>query len=126
MSESIEILRALKIVNTYDLLKAYANDGKGPGVFAVARHHQKRSDSFGCTLVMHFNMHPDAAWPSFMRASFAGSLKESMPLALAWASKKYGVKEWAVDPTDRSVRVPAEVRAFADRLVAEHQKRGAD
>lgn len=130
--KSVEILHELGVINTHDLLTRYVTDGKlveqkvrkRRAIACVYLRGVSREMSLDHTYVYspYFETNPDAAWFDRKKKAFRGSIKKSMPKALAWAKETYGIEKWATDPTDRSTRVPAEVRFFADQLVAEYKK----
>ena len=99
-------------VLTYWLLRAYVANGRegfedGPSA----------GETFSSILDVLANagMEPDYDQGS---KAFVGYRAESMPLALAWASERYGVTEWAPSPFG-GAQVPKEIRDAAERAVKE-------
>jgi hypothetical protein len=110
MSQYQERLRAAGIINTWDILTKFAAEGldvacdfsgKGPA----------RSYECAKTRVWRpkHKTDPNAAWYDYGRKTFVGTREESMPLALKWASEKYGITQWVPCPTDRNAKIPKEV-----------------
>lgn len=110
----VEELRAIKIYNTHDMLKRFAEQGEDVSCYFIG-YGDGRSMQVAGTRVYSPSHQTDSKAHFLNRGckTFLGPRDESMPLALAWASKKYSIKEWAVDPTDRNGKVPSIVRKRA-------------
>jgi hypothetical protein len=106
-------LRAIGVVNSVDLLKRFG----GPRDVALLYHatDNSRGGTYAHVSVYscHHDTQPDAPWYQHKSKWFVGLRSQSMPLAEAWASAKYGIKEWGVDPTSPGSRVPMHIRKAA-------------
>jgi hypothetical protein len=114
----VDALRAIGVINTHDLLKRFGDLHKD-----VACHFHGDSSREVCgprTNVYSPSRQtdPKAHYSNYGCKTFGGGFAESMPLALAWASKRYRIKSWVVDPTNRSCRVPIVVRERALTAIA--------
>jgi hypothetical protein len=56
-----------------------------------------------------FETDPKAHYSDNGCKSFAGNRAESFPEALAWASKRFGVKAWVNCPSDVNAKIPKRV-----------------
>lgn len=104
-------LREMKIINTWDILTKFAVKGKTD----VACSFRGPGDSRLCMCAASQvyspsrNTDPTEAWYNYGRKTFVGKQSESMPLAIAWASKEFGIDEWSTDPTDPRTKIPKSV-----------------
>lgn len=121
-AKTVEALRALGVYNTFGVAHM-ANAGRR--VFVVFYGADHRRGGHGALSRVHATDHktdPHGAWYDNGSKTFLGPRDESLPLARAWATEKYGITEWATCPTDRNALVPAEARRRALALVKEETK----
>ena len=104
-------LRKVGVINTHDLLKKFGVPGKTD----VAVHYYRPEPRM--VRGPHSNVFspshktdPQAHWSDHGCKAFTGNRAESSEEAIAWATEKYGIKEWVPDPTGMAVRVPKSVR----------------
>ena len=106
MSKLSNQLRENKIFNTWELLKAFGDEGKDIAV----QYYTADPRSVRCASTQvwspSFNTDPDTAWYNYKKKTFTGNRKESFETAKAWASAEYGIKEWATCPMISGTHVP--------------------
>lgn len=117
MSRLAEALRAMGIYNNHNLLSRFGE----PGRDVWCEYHAPEPRSCTCQTTRVYSpshkTRPDAPWYDHGRQAFIGNRAESMPLAVTWASERYGIDEWA--PSPFGGKVPAYVRKAAERAVRE-------
>lgn len=116
--KTIDVLRALKVYNTHELLLRFDATQK-----AVACQYCKSGGGYGHGTEVwspRFATDPKAHWTHANRKLFTGKRSVSMPAAVAWATGKYGITEWAADPTDPNTKIPKVVRDAALAAVRDH------
>ena len=102
-------LATMNIINTWDILMRFGQKGKdvavtytrradGRGGWGDVNKSQVFSPSHETDHKSHFS--------DYGSKSFVGDKAKSMPLALAWAGKTYGVTEWVTCPTCRNTKIP--------------------
>lgn len=112
--------------NTHALLRQFGDSGRDIAIsyqrapygrmgFATCNETRVWSPSFKTELNGPYYNHG--------AKTFIGNKADSMPLALAWAAEKYGIAEWASDPLNVNVKVPAYVRQRAEAWLANLKKR---
>lgn len=107
----------LNVINTYDLLVRFGK--KRETDVAVSFHGRGPSRSLQPPQARVFstshNTNPKAAWYDRGCKTFVGNREESLPLAISWASQRYGIAEpdWVPCPTSRNTYVPRSVMAAA-------------
>ena len=107
-------LRATGVINTHDLLKRFGDKGRDVAVSYYVRDARGVMPSSSKVWSPTFKTDPQAHWTDYGSKAFSGNRAESFPLAKAWASERYGIKEWAPFGGDH---VPAEVLARAREAV---------
>lgn len=118
MSRLVDQLHALRIVNTHDLLRRFADKGQDVACCWCGHGDSRSVRAHGAHVYSpSHKTDPTAHWTDYGQKRFGGPRDEALPAALAWASEKYGVAAWAVDPTDRNARVPKVVRERAEAAV---------
>ena len=112
-------LRDYGVINTHDLLLRFAKKGKD--VACCYYPPDTRGVMAAKTQVYspRYKTDPAGSWYNYGQKTFVGNKAESMPQAIAWASKRYGIREWVPDPTSRSTMIPLEVRMLALATVRE-------
>lgn len=114
MSKLSDALNELGVFNTWGLLQKFGVKGRDVavsyspgGVGARVSGSRVWSPSF--------KTNPGSPWYDRDQKTFAGLRVKSFPLALAWATERYGIEEWKPSPMSRGERVPAYVvtRAMA-------------
>lgn len=121
MSKLSDALRAHRIINTSDLLKAFGVKGQDVAIMYHTRQPRGAGAPQSVVYSPSHKTNPQSAWYDYGQKAFVGNRADSMPLAIAWASKVYGVKEWATCPTDPTSKVPQYVRDAAEEF-AKSQK----
>lgn len=107
-------LRSLKLYNTHDLLVRFGDRGRDVAVF----YYPGEARGLCYRAAVYSPSHrtdPHSAWYDQKQKTFSGPRRESVPAAIAWASARYGVEDWAVCPLDPSAKIPQYVR---DRALA--------
>lgn len=96
MSKKQEAFRAIRVFNSHEVCDL------GGGTIYLSYHPR---DERGCSpakwLVNGINHSPDpkSHWADYGSKSFIGKMRSpAFGEAKAWASEKYGIKEWARDP----------------------------
>jgi hypothetical protein len=120
MSKLVEQLREIGVINTHDLLRKFADVGKD--VACSYSTSAARSVMCSRTTVFspsHKTSPESAAWYDYGNKTFNGGRTDSLNAAMAWASEKYGITEWATCPTDRSAKIPAYVLTRAKEALKE-------
>jgi len=114
MSKTVDDLRELGIYNVSGMLERFAEKGKDVACcFTPWAAREMRGNVTHVYSPSH-KTNPEAHWMDRGRKAFYGNRKRSMPEAVAWATKQYGVSDWAPCPTDpQSVRIPKVVRERA-------------
>lgn len=117
MSKLSDQFRALHIVNAYDLLRKFGVKGKTD---ICVSYRPRPSGRMGICEINKTTVYspshktnPDAHWTDRGCKTFIGNRSESMPAALDWTTKRYGISEWAPSPIDGADKVPASVRKAA-------------
>ena len=122
--KTIDALRAMKVYNTHELLLRF-----DATQMPVACQYVPASlgNPVGGTQVWspRFATDPKAHWTHATRKLFTGKRSVSMPAAVAWATTKYGITEWAADPTDPNTKISKAVRDAALAAVRDHLKGAA-
>jgi hypothetical protein len=118
VSKLARALRDHHVINTWDVLMKFA-----PPELRVAVQYKKgngravsnpRSQVWKPGVVTD----PTAAWYDHGNKTFLGVMDQSLPAAIAWASGKYGIKDWVPCPTDpMCTKIPKAVREAAERWV---------
>lgn len=123
MSKIADQLRELRVFNTHEILSRFG--AKGLDVAALYVTPSARSVMARATMIYSpsHQTNPNAAWYDNGCKSFVGTKEKSMPKAIAWASEKYGITEWATCPFDRSAKIPAEVLTAAKEAVKSGESR---
>ncbi len=109
-----DALRSIKVFNTWELLKRFATKGTAVAVQFMGRSQMRppRVQVWS----PYFDTDKDAPWYNDNRKTFLvfrRDRKQTMEDARKWATKKYGIKEWGVCPTNRQTLIPMEVRKLA-------------
>jgi len=118
MSKTSEILREMKIYNSHELLVRFGEKRKTD----ICISYHPGFGIFGPAWQVYSPSHatdPKAHWHYLGQKSFSG--RDSLPDALKWAGEKYGIAEWAPDPTDPSTKIPKSVREKALAAVKEYK-----
>ena len=122
MSKLAEALRAHKIINVWDLLKRFGDQGRDVGVY----YHARPSGRMGMAQCCHsqvfsptFLTAPKAPWYDEGLKTFVGDRAESFPAAIKWASETYNIQEWV--PFGPGSRVPKYVMDRAKEMLDEAQ-----
>ena len=125
MSKLADALRAMRVFNDHDLLTRFAADRRMAVCVSYIPHEAQMVNAARSQVSSpFFDTDRNAHWSDNGCKTFAGNRAESMPLALAWAQKKYGITEWAPSPFGRA-KVPKEIRDAAERAATEAEaKRG--
>jgi hypothetical protein len=117
MSKLSEALRAARIVNTHGMLLRFG----GQSDVAILYHPTEngRGGRYARAQIYspHFKTDPQSHWMDNGYKTFSGSRDKSIPEAMDWVARQYGITEWLPDPTDRSNLVPAHVRKAAEEFV---------
>lgn len=117
MSRLADSLRAMSVYNDHNLLSRFSIAQRRA---VCVSYSPSESQSVSCAQSQvwspFFKTHPDAHWSDRGYKSFVGHRNKSMPLALAWASERYGITEWAPSPFG-GAKVPKEIRDAAERAV---------
>lgn len=113
MSKITDSLRAIGHYNTYGLLATFSDKGQDVGCsYSPPEPRACRGHTARVFSPSH-QTDPGSAWYEHGMKTFVGRISESLPAAMAWASEKYGVREWVPCPFNRSARIPAIVRKRA-------------
>lgn len=115
MSKLQDQLREMRVFNTHGLLKHFALKGRDVAVVYHTAVPRQCSCNHSVVYSPSHKTSPDAPWYNNGCKSFVGQKSESVPLAIAWATEKYGITEWVTCPTDRSAKIPAEVLEAAKK-----------
>lgn len=93
VSEKLKNLRAKRVFNSHELV------GHG-GVYLYYINPPYRDPAPRRTQVVRvgYRNDPNGAWWDHGSKSFVGPRKESLPKAIEWAKKHYGIKEFKRDP----------------------------
>jgi len=116
-------LEKIGIINTWDLLKKFGVPHKTD--IAISYYPPEgRSVRPARSQVwsLSHRTDPKASWYDYGKKSFTGYHDESVPEAVKWATEKYGITEWAVDPTYPSGRVPKVLRDMAVAALAKFEE----
>lgn len=89
-STIVEKMRAVRVFNQYEFYKDQ------PYMFYAK--YESRAMTVAGWRVTKRGLKLDDAWYNHGCKPFHGKMKESLPDAQAWASKRFGVKAWARDP----------------------------
>jgi hypothetical protein len=118
VSKLADQLRAARIYNDHDMLSRFADKGRDVCVSYRAgdRWHYSKSSVYSPS----HHTGGDEHWQNHGKKSFSGMRLQSLPLALEWASKKYGIDEWV--PSPFGGYIPAEVLKRAKKFVASQPK----
>lgn len=123
MSRLADALRAMGVFNDYGLLMRFATDKRSAVAVAYSPRAEGASRVSVSSVSSPFSQtDPGAHWSDHGCKTFAGNRAESMPLALAWAQKTYGITEWAPSPFG-GAKIPKRIRDAAECAVKE-AKRG--
>lgn len=111
---TVDKLRAIQIRNVYELLARFADKGKDVAC-TYSPGHSRTFQTRGTQVCSpSHKTDPGGHWLDYGRKTFNGPQEESMPQAMDWASKKYGIDEWVPSPINpRSDKVPRAVRERA-------------
>lgn len=118
---TVEALHALKVYNTYELLLRFDATQK-----AVACQYVTAFPRGTRVWSPRFATDPKAHWTHHGRKLFYDKRSVSMPKALAWATREYGITEWAADPTDPNTKIPKAVRDAALAAVKKAKSEGPE
>lgn len=112
MSKAIDVLRAIGVRNTHELLSRFGRDGQD---FAICftPHSRFTLSTFGTYLYSPRGR---------LKQHFSSSYAEGRDEAKAFAAEKFGITEWAPDPTDRAALIPKYVRDAAMQAVKDFRK----
>lgn len=120
MSKLSETLRRMKIYNTHDLLIRYGEKGKTDISVSYSPAHSVFPGRYQVYSPSH-KTDPNGFWADYGRKSFSGNSKATLEKALVWATEKYGITEWAADPTGGG-KVPKIVRDRAVLMAKQFEK----
>jgi len=114
------MLRAGRIFSTHDILVSFGIRGSTDVACFYARISEPLGMVPGCYIYSpSHRTDPQARRHDHRCKTFVGERSESMPRALAWASRRYGVTEWAPCPLDAYAMIPRVVREAALTCVRE-------
>ena len=120
MSKLSDALRDMRVFSDHALLVRFGVRGKTDVCLiyypAVPRSVQPSKTS---VYSPSHRTKPDAAWYNNGCKTFVGTLRVSMPKAMAWATERYGIERWVNSPFGRSSKVPKAVLDAARRAVRE-------
>ena len=99
-SEMTDILVQEHIINTFDVLRRFADKGKDIACSYFPKDNSRGGRSARVTVFSPSHQtDPSAHWLNRGCKTFLGKKNVSLPLALAWAQEKYGISEWSTVPT---------------------------
>ena len=110
---TVEKLRKIGIFNQHGLLQRFSAPTQDVGISWRPREARACKPAGAYVYSPSHHTDPNTHWMHYGCKTFTGNAKEAIAEAIAWASERYGITDWAVDPTDRSARVPAIVRKRA-------------
>jgi len=115
MNKLAEQLREIHVHNDWELVSRFGEAGRD--VYLSYTRNDARSVLANRTHVVRpgFKTDPQAHWADYGCKAFIGNKKESIPLAEAWASERYGITGWTTSPFGG--RVPMEVMRSARAAV---------
>ena len=116
MSKLSEALRARGIYNDHSLLVKFGTKGKDVALDYHAPSHAEPASGTKAYSPSH-KTDPKASWYNHGCKMFIGYKAETLPLAQAWATKRYRIREWSPSPFSASTLVRAYVRAAAEKFV---------
>lgn len=122
MSKLADQLRAMGVHNNHELLKRFAKRGKG--VCVSFRGDGPMGIPNAATLVWspRFRVDPSAHFMDHGARAFDGRKRDTEPLAVAWASKQYGITEWATSPFGG--KIPKAAKDAAVKAAREAERDG--
>lgn len=114
MSKLREQLRARGIINTWDVLTKFGTKRNAIAVsYSRAPSGRMGYGDFNHATVWSPFFKTDPEEHRYNGKVFGGNRAKSIPKAVAWATEKYGITEWATCPTDPSCKIPKELREAA-------------
>lgn len=119
MSKLADALLYMSICNNHSLVLAFGRKGQdvwvdyypgyvGPCSFRTSRVHSPSHPT-----------DPNESWIFHGAKAFPGKRSKSLPSALTWASKRYGIESWA--PSPFGGKVPSYIRKAAEAAVKERK-----
>lgn len=126
MSKLADALREFGIYNDHELLRRFSDKASSIYISYYSPEPRSVRGPRACVYSPFFNTAPASSGYKV----FSGVSKESIPKAMEWASKKYGIEEWAPSPFGSKAKVPLAVRKAAEKAVKEkflptHSNKGA-
>jgi hypothetical protein len=119
MSKLAEQLRAIKIVNLWDLVSRFGKKGADDVFIVFHRGGRAMADRSNVVSPSH-KTDLKAHWSDNGSMSFTGPVKLSQTQAIEWASKHYGIEKWVSCPfSPRTDKIPKTVMDRALKFLKE-------